>query len=58
METNKCFGCNSTITKYNTKSYKGFCCRRIYNITARERGRKIADMVEASNKRVVRRFIK
>ena len=53
---NKCFGCNSTITKYNTKSYKGFCCRRLYNINVKEKGKKSADMVEASSKRVVNRL--
>ena len=39
---NKCI-CKKTLTKYNTRHYKGFCCRKYYNKVVREDGQKIAD---------------
>ena len=54
----KCYGCEKTITKYNTNKYKGFCCRRSYNWYVRNYGKKAADMMEASNKRVLGRLNK
>ena len=35
--------CKKTITKYNTRHYKAFCCRRYYNKVVREDGQKTAD---------------
>ena len=45
MSNNKCI-CKKTLTKYNTRHYRGFCCRKYYNKVVREDGQKTADATE------------
>ena len=44
--------CGKTITKFNVRSYKGFCCKRFYIYCKKRYGKKSVDSVQASNERV------
>ena len=44
--------CGKTITKFNVRSYKGFCCKRFYIYCKKRDGKKSVDSVQASNERV------